>query len=95
MTTSTAPKAGAKIRKTETISVTPEERPTLEQLAAHFGNGSITEYVRSTYRVMMSVMIAEQLRAAQAYGSERSAELGITSHEQAVEATMAALRKKQ
>jgi hypothetical protein len=34
-------------------------------------------YLRATLKIMKSIMIADQLREAQAYGQQRTAELGI------------------
>jgi hypothetical protein len=48
-------------------------------LVEYFGNGSRSAYLRATLRVMRSVMLAEQLREFQAYGQQRTAELGIES----------------
>ncbi|MBA9002607.1 hypothetical protein [Thermomonospora cellulosilytica] len=59
------------------FSVQPEERPILDELVDYFGDGNRSAYLRATYRVMKSIMIAEQLRDLQAYGQRRTAELGI------------------
>lgn len=66
-------------RKTQTLgfSVQPEDRATLDELVDYFGDGNRSAYLRATYRVMKSIMIAEQLREIQAYGQQRTAELGI------------------
>ena len=37
----------------------------------------IDAYLRATLKIMKSIMIADQLREAQAYGQQRTAELGI------------------
>ena len=44
---------------------------------AYFGDGNRSAYLRATLKVMKSIMIADQLREAQAYGQQRTAELGI------------------
>jgi hypothetical protein len=49
----------------------------LDELVAYFGDGNRSAYLRATLKVMKSVMIADQLREAQAYGQQRTAELGI------------------
>lgn len=59
------------------FAVQPEDRPLLDELTAYFGNGNRSAYLRATLRVMKSIMIADQLRDAQAYGQQRTAELGI------------------
>jgi hypothetical protein len=63
--------------KTLGFAVKAEERPTLEKLAEYFGGGNRSAYLRATYKVMTSIMIADQLRELQARGTERTAELGI------------------
>ena len=59
------------------FAVQPEDRPVLDELVAYFGDGNRSAYLRATLKVMKSIMIADQLRAAQAYGQQRTAELGI------------------
>src|ERR1700678_2549714 len=59
------------------FAVQPEDRPLLDELVAYFGDGNRSAYLRATLRVMRSVMLADQLRELQAYGQQRSAELGI------------------
>src|SRR5215831_1845264 len=59
------------------FAVQPEDRPLLDELTAYFGNGNRSAYLRATLKVMKSIMIADQLREAQAYGQQRTAELGI------------------
>lgn len=59
------------------FAVQPEDRPLLEELVAYFGNGNRSAYLRATLRIMRSVMLADQLRDLQAYGQQRTAELGI------------------
>src|SRR5271167_2716656 len=59
------------------FAVQPEDRPVLDELVAYFGDGNRSAYLRATLRVMKSIMIADQLREAQAYGQQRTAELGI------------------
>src|SRR5215471_7245326 len=55
----------------------PEDRPLLDELTAYFGNGNRSAYLRAALKVMKSIMTADQLRQAQAYGQQRTAELGI------------------
>ena len=59
------------------FAVQPEDRPLLDELTAYFGDGNRSAYLRATLRVMKSIMIADQLREAQAYGQQRTAELGV------------------
>ncbi|MGH3224964.1 MAG: hypothetical protein ACRDPY_40845 [Streptosporangiaceae bacterium] len=59
------------------FAVQPEDRPLLDELVAYFGNGNRSAYLRATLRVMRSVMLADHLRELQAYGQQRTAELGI------------------
>jgi len=59
------------------FAVQPEDRPVLDELVAYFGDGNRSAYLRATLKVMKSIMIANQLREAQAYGHQRTAELGL------------------
>ena len=59
------------------FAVQPEDRPLLDELVAYFGNGNRSAYLRATLKIMRSVMLADQLRDLQAYGQQRTAELGI------------------
>jgi hypothetical protein len=59
------------------FAVQAEDRPVLDELVAYFGEGNRSAYLRATLKVMKSIMIADQLREAQAYGQQRTAELGI------------------
>lgn len=59
------------------FAVQPEDRPVLDELVAYFGDGNRSAYLRATLKVMKSIMIADRLREAQAYGQQRTAELGI------------------
>ena len=59
------------------FSVQSEDRATLDELVDYFGDGNRSAYLRATYRIMKSIMVAEQLRELQAYGQQRTAELGI------------------
>ncbi|MFI0404552.1 hypothetical protein [Actinomadura sp. 3N508] len=59
------------------FSVHAEDRPVLDELVDYFGDGNRSAYLRATYRVMKSIMLAEQLRDLQSYGQQRTAELGI------------------
>jgi hypothetical protein len=59
------------------FAVQPEDRPLLDELVEYFGNGNRSAYLRATLRIMRSVMLADQLRDLQAYGQQRSAQLGI------------------
>ncbi|RAY12635.1 hypothetical protein DPM19_23865 [Actinomadura craniellae] len=68
---------GRRQAQTLGFSVQAEDRPTLDELVEYFGDGNRSAYLRATYRVMKSIMIAEQLRELQAYGQQRTAELGI------------------
>ena len=59
------------------FAVQSEDRPVLDELVAYFGDGNRSAYLRATLKVMKSIMIANQLREAQSYGQQRTAELGI------------------
>ncbi|HZR53105.1 MAG TPA: hypothetical protein VFB06_26775 [Streptosporangiaceae bacterium] len=59
------------------FAVQPEDRPLLDELVAYFGDGNRSAYLRATLRIMRSVMLADRLRELQAYGQQRTAELGI------------------
>ena len=59
------------------FAVQPEDRAVLDELVEYFGSGNRSAYLRATLKVMKSIMIADQLREAQAYGQQRTAELGI------------------
>jgi hypothetical protein len=59
------------------FAVQPDDRPLLDELVAYFGEGNRSAYLRATLKVMKSVMLAEQLRELQAYGQQRTAQLGI------------------
>ena len=59
------------------FAVQAEDRPVLDELVDYFGDGNRSAYLRATLKVMKSIMIANQLREAQAYGQQRTAELGI------------------
>jgi hypothetical protein len=59
------------------FAVQPDDRPLLDELVAYFGEGNRSAYLRATLKIMKSVMLAEQLRELQAYGQQRTAQLGI------------------
>lgn len=59
------------------FAVQQEDRALLDELVAYFGGGNRSAYLRATLKVMRSIMIADRLREAQAYGQRRTAELGI------------------
>jgi len=59
------------------FAVQPEDRAVLDELVEYFGGGNRSAYLRATLKVMKSIMIADQLREAQAYGQQKTAELGI------------------
>jgi hypothetical protein len=59
------------------FAVQSEDRPVLDELVAYFGDGNRSAYLRATLKVMKSIMIANQLRESQAYGQQRTAELGM------------------
>ncbi len=59
------------------FALQPEDRALLDELVAYFGDGNRSAYLRATLRVMKSVMLAEQMRDLQAYGQQRTAELGV------------------
>ena len=57
--------------------VQPEDRPLLDELVDYFGDGNRSAYLRATFKVMRTVMLADQLRIVQGYGQQRTGELGI------------------
>jgi hypothetical protein len=59
------------------FAVQPEDRAVLDELVEYFGAGNRSAYLRATLKVMKSIMIADRLRESQAYGQQRTAELGI------------------
>ena len=63
------------------FAIQPEDRLVLDELVAYFGDGNRSAYLRATLRIMKSVMLADQLRGTQAYGQQRTAELGIDPSE--------------
>ena len=66
---------------TQTIgfAISEADREDLDELVAYFGDGNRSAYLRATIKIMKSVMHAERLRELQAYGAQKSAELGITA----------------
>jgi hypothetical protein len=68
---------GSMTAQTLGFAVQPEDRAVLDELVDYFGAGNRSAYLRATLKIMKSIMIADQLRGAQAYGQQRSAELGI------------------
>jgi hypothetical protein len=63
------------------FAVQAEDRPALDELVEYFGDGNRSAYLRATLKIMKSIMIADQLRQSQAYGQQRTAELGVESAE--------------
>lgn len=63
--------------KTIGFAVNDKDREQLDELVAYFGGGNRSAYLRETLKVMQSIMIAEKLRDLQAYGHQRSAEVGL------------------
>jgi hypothetical protein len=59
------------------FAVQPEDRAVLDELVEYFGAGNRSAYLRATLKVMKSIMIADQLRESQAYGQQRTAEMGV------------------
>jgi hypothetical protein len=59
------------------FAVQPEDRAVLDELVEYFGAGNRSAYLRATLKVMKSIMIADQLRESQAYGQQRTAEIGV------------------
>ncbi|HEV2779331.1 MAG TPA: hypothetical protein VGX25_08000 [Actinophytocola sp.] len=55
-----------------------EDIAELEELVAYFGAGNRSAYLRTTLKVMRSVMLAEELRELQAYGEGRLADQVMT-----------------
>jgi hypothetical protein len=59
------------------FAIQPEDRAVLDELVEYFGGGNRSAYLRATLKVMKSIMIADRLRESQAYGQQRTAELGL------------------
>ena len=59
------------------FAVQPEDRAALDELIEYFGAGNRSAYLRATLKVMKSIMVADKLRESQAYGQQRTAELGM------------------
>lgn len=60
--------------KTIGFAVADEDRKTLDELVAYFGDGNRSAYLRATLKTMRSVMLAERLRELQAYGQQQLAQ---------------------
>ena len=75
------------------FAVADEDRPRLERLAARYGGGNRSAFLRAALDHMETVERAEQLAELQAYGAERSAAAGLT-HQQAVAVVRRALRRR-
>jgi hypothetical protein len=59
------------------FAIQPEDRAVLDELVEYFGGGNRSAYLRATLKVMKSIMLADRLRESQAYGQQRTAELGL------------------
>ncbi len=75
------------------FAVADEDRPRLERLAARYGGGNRSAFLRAALDHMEAVERAEQLAELQAYGTERSAAAGLT-HQQAVAVVRRALKSR-
>ena len=75
------------------FAVADEDRPRLERLAARYGGGNRSAFLRAALDHMETVERAEQLAELQAYGTERSAAAGLT-HQQAVAVVRRALKNR-
>ena len=65
------------------FAVSAEDRPRLDRLAARYGDGNRSAFLRAAMDHMEAIERAEQLAELQAYGSERAATAGL-SHRDAV-----------
>lgn len=65
------------------FAVSDEDRPRLDRLAARFGGGNRSAFLRAALDHMEAVERAEQLAELQAYGSERSAAAGLSPRDAA------------
>jgi hypothetical protein len=72
------------------FAVADEDRPRLERLAARYGGGNRSAFLRAALDHMEAVERAERLAELQAYGNERSAAAGL-SHRDAVAVVRRAL----
>lgn len=75
------------------FAVADEDRPRLERLAARYGGGNRSAFLRVALDHMEAVERAEGLAALQAYGNERSAAAGL-SHQDAVAVVRRALKRR-
>lgn len=60
------------------FAVSDEDRARLDELAAYFGGGNRSAYLRATFKVMESIRRADILRDLQARSHQRLAEHDIT-----------------
>ena len=63
------------------FSIAAADRPRLDHLVDVFGGGNRSAFLRLAMRRMEVVDRAQRLRSIQAYGAQRSKELGITPDE--------------
>lgn len=73
------------------FAVSDEDRPRLERLAARYGGGNRSAFLRVALDHMEAVERADELAALQAYGTERSAAAGL-SHRDAVQVVRRVLK---
>lgn len=75
------------------FAVADEDRPRLERLAARYGGGNRSAFLRVALDRMEAIERSEELAALQAYGNERSAAAGLT-HQDAVAVVRRALKRR-
>ncbi len=75
------------------FAVSDEDRPRLERLAARYGGGNRSAFLRVALDHMEAIERAEELAALQAYGNERSAAAGLT-HQDSVAVVRRVLKRR-
>lgn len=83
----TRKKASKAHTKTPTVGFTIREadRPALDAVVERFGDGNRSEFLRQAVQVMTTIMIAEDLRELQRYGTERAEAAGFTDIQQVID----------
>jgi hypothetical protein len=75
------------------FAVSAEDRPRLDRLAARYGGGNRSAFLRAAMDQMEAIERAEQLADLQAYGNERAAAAGL-SHRDAVTVVQRVLKRR-
>jgi len=72
---------GTSATQTVGFSMSEADRRELDELAAYFTDGNRSAYLRATFKIMRSVKLAEEMREFQAYGQQKSDELGVSGED--------------